>query len=371
MAWHIFLLTDSPLQVGLIGLFRIVPFMALSFVGGATADVMSRKRILLITQGSLLLLSGLLTLASLAGLVTPWGIYAVTLLAGAASAFDAPARQSLIPNLVPRHELSNALTLNTLLRQTASIVGPGIGGLVIGQFGLTPTYAINTLSFVGVIAAVLCMGPVPRAASRAVGGWERVLGGLRYARQEPLILSALALDFTVGMLTSYRALLPVFARDILAVGPQGLGLLYGATSAGAVAGGVALGAVGEMKRPITVLLATSSIQGLFMVGFGFSQVFAFSLLMLFFKGVANVIAEVLLATVVQLRTPDELRGRVTALNMIFVQGGPQLGQVGSGALASAVGPIAATAIGGTAVVLAVAGFWRLPSMRHGTIEARD
>lgn len=365
ISWHIFILTDSALHVGLVGLSRVVPFMLLSFIGGALADIVSRKRLILTTQSILMASTVALVVATAMGAVTPGVIYIISVISGAASAFDGPARQSILPNLVPRDELANALTLHTILRQTAMILGPGLGGLVIGLLGLAPTYAINVAAFVAVILALVMMSVVP-APKRGEGrGWDAVLGGFYYVRGEPLVLAPLALDFVVTCLRSYRSLLPVFARDILAVGPQGLGLLYSAGSVGALAGAAVMGSIGDIRYKIAVMLLAYASQGPFLVGFGLSSSFAISLLMLFGYGIGNVVSEVMRNTIVQLRTPDNLRGRVSALGAMFTHGGPQLGQVQMGAVASAVGPAGAAITGGIAVVLASAVFAGLPSMRRG------
>jgi len=365
IAWQIFVLTDSSLHVGLVGLSRVVPFLLLSFIGGAVADIVSRKKLILVTQSILMASTIALVLATAAGTVTPGFIYAISVISGAASAFDGPARQSILPNLVPRTELANAMTLHTILRQTATIIGPGIGGIVIGLFGLAATYAINVGSFLAVILALILMSVVPAPKRGSVKGWDTVLGGLRYVRGEPLVLAPLLLDFVVTCLRSYRSVLPVFARDILAVGPQGLGLLHSAGSVGALATGITMGAIGDIKHKFAVMILAYASQGLFLIGFGLSSTFWISLLMLAGYGVGNVVSEVMRNTIVQLKTPDNLRGRVSALSSMFTSGGPQLGQVQMGAVASLLGPIGATIVGGIGVILACAGFATTPAMRRG------
>jgi MFS family permease len=290
-------------------------------------------------------------------------MYAVSVVSGAVSAFDGPARQAVIPNLVPREELSNAFTLNTVLRQTATVVGPGIGGLVIGFAGLASTYAINAASFLAVIVALLLMSPIPQVKRGTARGWDAVLGGLSYARSEPLVLTPLALDFIVTCCRAFRSLLPVFARDVLAVGPQGLGLLHSASSAGALGGALVLTSIGEVKNRVAWMLATYALQGIFLIGFGLSQSFPLSLILLFGYGIGDVVSEVMRMTIVQLKTPDELRGRVSALGSMFTQGGPQLGQLQMGAVATLAGPVFAAVNGGTLVLIAVAVFSFLPSLR--------
>jgi MFS family permease len=270
----------------------------------------------------------------------------------------------MIPNLVPQEELGNALTLNTMLRQLATIVGPGIGGLVLGFFGVSVTYMLNTLSFMGIIGALLMMDPLPAIARRAQPGWELAVGGVRFLRSEPVVSSILGLDFLVNILGSMRALFPVFAAEILHVGPEGLGLLYSAPAAGAVFGALVMGAIGGRTWHPGWILVTCAAFGVCIIGFGLSGYFIVALVMLFGTGVADVTGEIMRSTLVQLRTPDDVRGRVTALTVVFTGGGPQLGQLQSGALASAVGPVEAAVAGGAGVLLSVALFCLNPHMRR-------
>jgi len=371
ISWQIFILTDSTLQVGLVGLARVIPFLLLAFIGGALADRVSRKKLILATQSVLMLPTLALAIGTATGMVTPGFIYVVSVISGAATAFDAPARQSILPNLVPRNELANALTLNSINRQTATIVGPGIGGLAIGFLGLAPTYAINVATFMAVILALLLMSVVPAPKGGVSGTWDAVLGGVHFLRKEPLVLLPLTVDFVVTLMRSYRVLLPVFVRDVLGLGPEALGLLHSAGSVGALAAATVLGAIGDIKRKIAVMLLAYGSQGVFLIGFAFSPTLPIALLMLMGYGVGNVVSEVMRVTLVQLSTPDNLRGRVTALASMFTRGGPELGQVNLGALATLLGPITAAILGGCGVVLACAGFALLPPLRRRMKEQRE
>jgi MFS family permease len=364
VAWHLYQLTGSSFQVGLVAFFGIAPFLILSLVGGALADQADRRRILIRTTTATMLVSSLLSITTIAGVITPAMIYAIAFTSGVTRAFDAPARQAMIPNLVPPSELGSALTLNTMLRQLATIAGPGFGGLVLGFFGVSVTYMLNTLSFLGIIGALIMMDPLPAIARRAQPGWELALGGLRFVRSEPVVSSVLGLDFLVNILGSMRALFPVFAAEILEVGPEGLGLLYSAPAAGAVVGALILGAIGGRMWHPAWILALSAAFGLFTIGFGLSTWYPVALVMLFGTGLADVAGEIMRSTLVQLRTPDEVRGRVTSLTVVFTGGGPQLGQVQSGALASALGPVEAAVAGGAGVLLATAFFCLNPHMRR-------
>lgn len=370
LAWHVYILTDSPLQIGLIGLSRLIPFTVMSLVGGVTADRLDRRLILLVTQTLLMLLTASLVLTTVTGNTTPLVIYGVTFISGLVSSFTNPAQRALIPNLVPRSELANAFTLNILLRQVGTVIGPGIGGLLIAQFGLAATYSLNAASFLAVLGALLLMGSVPMRLAQSERARDMVLGGLHFVRGQPLIVSMLGLDLCVETLGGTRALLPIFARDILEVGPEGLGILQAAPGLGAILGGLMLGARGAARRPILQILVATVAQGLCLIGFGLSPFFVLSLLMMFGMGVTDVVSEVPRQTIIQLMTPDELRGRVTALNSIIFGGGPSLGQLESGAVASLVGAVSAAVIGGSLVVTAAARFALLPSMRRGVPEAQ-
>src|SRR6266571_884928 len=196
IAWHVYVLTGSALQLGLVGAARAVPFLALTLVGGAVADVTDRRRVLLWVQGLRMVTSGWLIFETMTGAGSVLTLYVVTFAMGAAQAFEGPARQALVTNVVPADELANAYTLNTLLRQGALIAGPGIGGLLIGGVGLGWTYIANGLSFLVLSAAVLAMRPVPRTPSESRTNWDLVMGGLRYAVAQPLVLWPLIIDFS-------------------------------------------------------------------------------------------------------------------------------------------------------------------------------
>ncbi len=355
-AFQIYTLTGSSLQVGLVGLFGFLPGLVFSFIGGAVADRFDRRRVLFITQTATMSTVLVLVAATAGGFISPTIIYVMAFISGSTRAFDGPSRQALIPMIVPPQELASALTLNTMARQLATIAGPGLGGVVIGLLGFTAAYAINAATFLVVIGALVVMDPLPEVRRATTRGLELALGGLRFARSEPVVLSLLSLDFLTMIIGSTRALIPAFAESILHVGVEGAGLMYSAPAAGAIAGALILGAIGSQWRHAAIVLSVTAAFGLFTIGFGFSTYYPLALVMLFGTGFVDVIGEVMRATVVQLRTPDELRGRVTAMSSMFTGGGPQLGQLQSGALASAFGPAAAAVVGGAGVVAITAAF---------------
>jgi MFS family permease len=360
-AWLVYNLTNSAVQLGLLGLLRAAPVLTLSMVGGVFADTIDRRRVLLVTQSILLVLSAILAITTATGVVGMPLIYAFTLLAGATNAFDNPARQSLIPNLVPREELTSALTLNITTFQVGQIVGPTLGGLLVAAAGAQGAYAVDAASFAAVIVALLLMrtrfAPAVSNQPAPKRGLGALIEGFVFVRRNDMILSIMLLDFLATLFGTVNALLPIFARDILQVGAQGLGLLYAATSTGAMIAALVMSGRGHIRAQGKTLVVSIAIFGLCLVGFGLSQVFWLSLLLLAGSGAADTVSMILRGSILQLATPDELRGRTTAVHMAFAMGGPQLGQLRGGLVAGLIGPAGAAVSGGlacVAVVLAIA-----------------
>ena len=248
LLWHVSLLVPPErkgLALGMVGLVKVAPIIIFSIVSGVVADAWNRRRLMLFTQtGSAIVAAGLALLAY-SGSTAIWPIYALAALSAAVSTFDLPARQALVPMLVPREHLPNAISLNTIMFQTASVAGPALGGVVIATGGITWAYSINAVSFGFVIVALLMMRDVPERepsqdGSRDDVSWHAALEGLRFVFRQPLIRSTMLLDFFATFFSSATALLPIFAQDILAVGPRGYGWLYAAPAIGAVATSAAM-----------------------------------------------------------------------------------------------------------------------------------
>ena len=257
--WHVSLLVSPQrraLALGMVGLVRIAPVVFFSMLSGVAADVYDRRKLMLMTQTVMAAFAVALAILTGRGLDAVWPIYAITAASSAAGAFDLPARQALVPNLVPREHLPNALTLNTIMFQVAAVGGPAAGGIVIGQLGLAWAYALNAISFLVVIAALLMMRGVRAAASESADEGVKAeftlhaaLEGLRFVFRHPLIRSTMLLDFFATFFSSATALLPIYAQDILQVGARGYGWLYAAPAAGAlVASGVMVRAVEWMAH---------------------------------------------------------------------------------------------------------------------------
>src|SRR5262245_49492711 len=338
--WHVSLLVpenQKGIALGLVGLVRVLPIIIFSLVGGVVADAVDRVRLLLITQATMTLSAAVLAYLTFHGLSVVWPLYALTAVTAAASSFDNPARNSLIPNLVPREHLANAISLNTIMFQLASVAGPAIGGILIGTVSVGWVYAYNALSYVAVIGALLLMRDVHARVDHKLRpdvSLKAMCDGLRFTFGMPLIRSTMLLDFFANFFASAIALLPIFAQDILKVGAQGYGWLFAAPSVGAlIASIVMVPATDRVEKRGTVLLWAVGIFGLSTVVFGLSNNLALSLLCLAAFGASDMVSTVYRNIIRQLATPDELRGRMTGVNMIFFMGGPQLGELEAGVLA--------------------------------------
>ena len=250
IAWQIYEITNSPFQLGLAGLFRALPIMLLSIPGGVVADRMDRRWLLIITQGVAALLALSLALLSFFSQVQVWHIYAVTFLSGAVGIFDSPARTALIPALVRPEQLATAYALNISWRQIATLSGPFIGGVIIASVGLSTSYFIDAVSFLSVIFCLALMRarPAPTSDVKKESPMDSVRSGFAFIRDNTAILGLMSMDTCVQFFGAYRSMMPVFARDILAVGPAGLGALLGVPAFGALAGSAIVLAVGNPKR---------------------------------------------------------------------------------------------------------------------------
>lgn len=353
ISWQVYLLTHSALALGLIGLLQAIPRLLFSLVGGVFADAYDRRKLLLIVEAALALTSATLALCTMAQAVTLPLIGAVVLLAASVSAFEFPARQAIVPMLVPREQMADALSLSMVSVQLTFIVGPTLGGFAILWPGLAGTYWIDVVSYIAVIGSLALLRiPGPLVTQRAQAGIGAMLDGFRFLREHPMILALLSLDFFANFFGSPRALLPFYASDILRVGPQGLGLLLAATSIGALLLTPFTSRVGRFARQGIGVVAAILVWGLCIVLFGFLPgPFWLSLLLLAGAGAADMVSVILRGVVTQLLTPDEMRGRMSAVRAMFVIGGPTLGQFESGVVAGLLSPQASVVSGGIACLV--------------------
>ncbi len=359
--WQVGLLTRTDVAheafaLGLVGLFSAVPRLVFSLVGGVFADLLDRRKLLLSVNLLLASTSVVLAVTTQAGTISLPIIYAMVLLSACVSSFEFPTRQAIIPTLVPREEMPAAISLSMVMMQLTFIAGATLGGFCIALLGIANSYWLDVASYFVVIAALLVM-MVPRipAERRAQGGIAALVDGMRFLRAHPVILAVLSLDFFATFFGSPRALLPVYADQILHVGPQGLGVLAAATSIGAVALAPFTGVISRIRRQgMGVALAIVG-WGLFIVAFGLSTgPLWLSAFFLAGAGAADMVSMVLRGLVVQLTTPDEFRGRISSVNAMFVIGGPSLGQFESGVVASFATPQLSVVSGGLLCIVATA-----------------
>jgi MFS family permease len=368
--WHISLLAPpgwKALSLGLVGLARIGPILVFGLWSGVLADVVDRRRLMLIAQTVMMLAATMLAVLTASGRASAWAILVVAGAGAAAGAADGPARQSLLPSLVPREHLPNAISLNSILFQTASVIGPAIAGVALATLGVAAVYALNAVSFLGTITALLLMRDLPatRAASRGAISLRSLGEGLRFVFGTPLLRSTLLLDGIATFFCSATALLPLFAQDVLQVGPRGYGWLYAAPSIGAVVASASMiRFAGQIRRRGVVLVCAVGLYGAATVGFGLSRTFWPMFLALAVTGSADTVSAVLRNIVRQLETPDHLRGRMVGISMLFFMGGPQLGEFESGVVAQWLGAGLAVVAGGIASLVSTGLIaWRSPALR--------
>lgn len=364
MGWQVYRLTRDPLSLGLIGLSEVVPFLALTLFGGWLADRMDRRTIGLVSSSLLLLGGGVLLALNLRGPIThAWPFYAIQAFAGVARAFNRPASLALSTELVPPVAYQNGTTWRSSTMQTAQVAGPALGGLLFGFGGAVVAYSAQVLLMGFALSSLVRIRPRPRK-----GGGGPVLGslaeGVAFVFNRRLLLGALSLDLFAVLFGGAVALLPVFASDILRVGPQGLGILRSAPAAGSVAMGFWLAHHPPRKRAGMVLLACVAGFGLCWVAFALTPWFIPALALLAVSGAMDAVSMVLRGTLVQTSTPPEMMGRVQAVNGFFIGSSNELGAFESGLAARLLGVVPSVVFGGLATlgVVAVTG-WRVPELR--------
>ncbi len=353
--WHVYQLTKSAFALGMVGFFKGVPIILCSLMGGVVADAMDRRRLMIATQTVMLISAAALAFVTLAGLQSVWPIYLLTAAASGATAFDIPARQALMPTLVPAKDFPNAVSLGLIVFNVALIAGPAIGGFLLASHGPAAVYWINAISFVAVIAALAAMhtsGRITEANEQANRvSYAALKEGLAFVWRTPVIVQTMTLDFAATFFASATALLPIFAAEILHVGARGVGLLAAAPAVGSVVTALLIARAGGFRGQGSIVIWAVAIFGLATVAFGISRAFWFSLLMLAITGAADTVSTVLRQTIRQLATPNHLRGRMTSINMVFFMGGPQLGEVEAGVVASLIGAPLSVVIGGAGSLL--------------------
>jgi MFS family permease len=364
VGWQIYDLTGSALDLGLVGLVQFVPPLCLTLFVGQVADRYDRRYVLVGSYGlTFLTIAGLLVLTLFAPDPLP-GIFALLLVNAAARSFDAPTLQSLIAASVPRSVLSRAVAASSSANKVASIVGPAIGGFLYVA-GPEIVYATCALLMFGALVAILFAARPPARAVRAEMSWGSMLAGLTFIRRREAILGAISLDLVAVMFGGATALLPIYARDILQVGPVGLGLLRAGPAAGGILIAFWLARYAIDRRAGRVMFLAVVIFGLATILFGVAENMALSLAALVVLGGANMYSVVVRHTLVQVNTPDAMRGRVAAVNALFAGGSNELGAFESGVTADWFGAVGSVVLGGAATILSVALWaWWFPALRR-------
>ncbi len=354
--WHIRVLTDQPIALGGIGLIRVLPIIVFSLVGGAIADVYDRRRVIFVTQSIFIITATLLGWLTIIGKIAIWNIYLLTALEALASSFDLPARQSLTPNLVPSKDLPNAFSMQSMAFTVGAIIGPALSGIVIATGGLSLVYWINAVTYLVLVWALIRIGPVTQQHAQRKGrspvSWDSIKEGLTFILNRPIILSSMLLDFFATFFSSANALLPIFARDILMVGEAGYGWLAAAQSVGAGITALIMSQVYTIRRQGKILLGAVISFGIWTLVFGYSRYFWLTFISLAMMGASDTVSMIIRNTIRQLRTPDQIRGRMTSINQIFFMGGPQLGELEAGLVAQFFSAPIAVITGGLGCILA-------------------
>ncbi len=366
LPYQLYVLTGSPLAIGGLAIVQLIPLLTLSLWGGAVADAVDRRRLLLLTQTGLLFCST--ALALIAGLPDPsiLLIYGVALVAGMISAIDQPARSSAIFRLVPRSEMGEAISLSQAGFQLSSVIGPAIGGVLIAAFGLRAAYATDAVTFGASILALLLIAPMPPIGQAARPGMKAVREGLQYVRGMPAILGTFVIDLDAMIFGLPVALFPILAINVFHVGAAGVGLMTSAVAVGALIGALLTGWVARVRLQGRAVLIAVAVWGIAIACFGLVTVsFPLALLFLAIAGSADVISAVFRGTILQTGVPENLRGRLSAIHIMVVTGGPRLGDLESTAVAALVGTQFSVVSGGLLCLVGVGVVARkFPQLTH-------
>jgi MFS family permease len=362
VGWQMYTLTGRALDLGLVGLVQFLPSFFLVLVAGHVADHFDRRRVLqlcMIAEAAAALGLGV---ASGLGVITEQAIFALIFVVGAARAFQMPTMQALLPALVPPALLSRAIAANASAGQTAIIAGPALGGIIYVA-GPAIVYGVSTMLFVLTGLMIFMIRIARRPPRTSAPGLSSVLEGIRYIRRQPAVLGAISLDMFAVLLGGATALLPIYARDILHTGPWGLGVLRSCTAVGALGMALWLARHPLRGRAGRKMFAAVAVFGAATIVFGVSQSFVVSLVALIVLGASDMISVVIRQSLVQLQTPDPMRGRVSAVNSLFIGTSNQLGEFESGVTAAWLGVVPSVVVGGVGTLLVVLAWMRLfPSL---------
>ena len=373
LPFELWQLTHSSLSIGLLALVQLVPILIFSLGGGAVADAVDRRRLLIVTQ--LFLAATSLALVILAVQPSPsiWALYAVAFVAAGVGAVDGPARTSALPRLVPRERLPAAIAVNWLSGQTVAVAGPVFAGVLIATSGVAAAFTFDVLTFLASLVALLVIAPIPPHPDARRPSLRSIAEGLAFARDRRIVLATFTIDFDAMVFGMPSALFPQLALTVFNTGPAGYGLLNAAPAVGALVGAAFSGWIGSVRRPGRGVVAAVAGWGAAIVAFGLlTASFPLALLCLAVAGGADVISAVLRSSIVQLTTPDPLRGRLSSIHMLVVTSGPRIGDAEAAAVAAVAGPQFSVVSGGILCLLGLIAvvrlFPELMAYEHGNSE---
>ncbi|MPZ78486.1 MAG: MFS transporter [Deltaproteobacteria bacterium] len=361
--WLLYQLTHSPIELGLNGIFRAVPAIALGLFSGTFADRYDRKRLLLWTQLILAVLTLGLAILDHSGTIQAWQIYAFTFISASVGSFDGPARQALFPSLIPRSVLPNAVALNSLLWKGAALLGPSLGGIAISLMGTSGAFYANAASFCVVVIALMMMRASSPAAEKQRHFLTETKAGFNYILSQPIILGVMIMEGVSSVFGLDHAMLTIFASDVFRVGASGFGFLQSSRGLGAVIGSSLFIGMGQRPAQGKILIVSAILYGACFALFGLAPSFALAVVLLALVGATDTIWSAARGTILQLTTPEKFRGRVMGAFQLSNRGLHPLGQTETGLVVPLIGAREATVFGGllvSAVTLLIA--WRTPSI---------
>jgi len=366
VGWQVYEITHRALDLGFVGLAQFLPGVAFFLVAGHAVDRWDRRRILMICYTGFAACAALLLAIALHHAPSVYPIYGVLILLGTVRSFSFPATRALLPQLVPEEHFANAVAWNSSIFQAATILGPSIGGLLYAFFrGPSAVYAASTMVALGAMASTVRIKAATKARKREPTSLKTVLAGFGYIWRQKLVLGSISLDLFAVLLGGAVALLPVYAREILKTGPWGLGLLRSAPGVGAGVMALLLAHRPLKSRVGPTMLWCVAGFGVATIIFGISRNLVLSLISLFMVGATDMVSVVIRAILVQLGTPDEMRGRVNAVDMLFIGASNQLGEFESGLTAHWFGTVPAVILGGVGTLVVIALWaWMFPELRH-------
>lgn len=356
--FQVFTMTGSSLAVGMIGLATVVPLVTLSLAGGAIADAVDRRKLLLLTQLASAATSAGLALNAMSSSPRLWPIYVLAALSAGLAGVDLPARNAMIPNLVGRELYPSAAALGQIQFQIGQVAGPALAGLIIGQVSLAAAYWIDVASFAAAVIALLLIAPQPPEGGGTRASLSSIAEGLRYVKGRRLLVGTFLIDIDAMVFGMPRALFPALGTEFFGGGAGTVGLLYAAPGAGALVGALFTGWVGGVRRQGRAVIVAVLVWGTAIAAFGLVPWLPLGLFMLALAGAADVVSAVFRNTILQLSVPDGLRGRLSSVHIAVVTGGPQLGDAEAGAVAALVSPRFSVVSGGLACILGVAALVR-------------